>query len=211
MDASSRPCSPMLRPRGTRSRRRRGLLPSPQPLWWAGAAHDGIWRGPKLLPEAAAGPALQDLLLFRLGPGGGREAERGGASRRGALGSSFSGRVPAQRSGARQAGWVRRGFGFEGLASTFSCRSPGIPSERAGARGRLLPVLSVSVGFFNLKFLFGFLEDSPNLQYLKEGLNCVYMCLIKSAAGQCLSPLRASTTDALIFKVNQWILAVDLF
>lgn len=80
IDASSRPCSPMLRMRGAHPRRRGGLPASPQRL------HSGLWAGrrsarrglaePKTPPEAARVPFARPSSSSAPGWGRSRGRER---------------------------------------------------------------------------------------------------------------------------------------
>lgn len=81
IDASSKPCSPMLRMRCARRRRRGGLPASPQ--LWKRAAPDGSSRRPKLLPEAAVAPRAWPSSCSAQGLGEVRRPRVGGAKRRG--------------------------------------------------------------------------------------------------------------------------------
>lgn len=107
IDASSRPCSPMVRTRGTFQPRRGGLLASPQlSLVKKRGARRGL-AGPKTPPGSRGRSALQARVLFRVGlEGAGQGAEQG----RGALRSNFQrGGVLSRESSA---GEIRESFGF---------------------------------------------------------------------------------------------------
>lgn len=101
----------MLKVRGSRQRRRGRLRRFHSRPLADRAAPDGASRGPKRLSEDAARPALQALLLFGAGPGGGREAERGRGEQRRARYSSFPGWVPASFRALAGRDWTRVGFG----------------------------------------------------------------------------------------------------
>lgn len=139
IDASSRPCSPMLRMRGARPRRRGGIPASTQrPLGGRRGARRCLAR-PKLPPGSCARPVRQALLLFRAGLWEVGRPRGGGVNRRGSGLVKFilAGSEPGMPGGRGP----RRILGFSGLVLLLSvwegqqsCLAP-IPTHNRRRKG----------------------------------------------------------------------------